>query len=82
MTFYLLLTALTAMHNLSKDLVHLKEVFLTFLCGALQTWLRFLVEYAPGDLTDSLTASEWLKAFMSVTNDANEGVLGSLRHAL
>jgi hypothetical protein len=58
-------------------LPHLKEIFISFLKGALVTWIRFSSEYAPGGLIDGLTDGERKRAFLNPTNDRNEGALGS-----
>ncbi|KIY61167.1 hypothetical protein CYLTODRAFT_415625 [Cylindrobasidium torrendii FP15055 ss-10] len=61
----------------AKKLPHLEEMFVKFLQGALVTWIRFSLEYAPGGLIDGLTDNERKKAFRFGTNCHNEGALGS-----
>ena len=43
---------------------------------------RFTSEYAPGGLIDEATEEEKNHAWMPLTNDVNEGALGSVVEAL
>jgi hypothetical protein len=71
--------AIQAVIQLMPTLPHLKEIVVAFFRGALATWIRFSSEFAPGGLIDEASASERQLAWMSPTNDANEGSLGQLR---
>ncbi|KAH8809703.1 hypothetical protein DL96DRAFT_1426901, partial [Flagelloscypha sp. PMI_526] len=66
--------------QLDRTLVH--RLLITFLQGALATWVRFSAEFAPGGLIDSASVDFRLSAWMPPTNDHNEGLLGLLRRTL
>ncbi|KAL1686393.1 hypothetical protein GGG16DRAFT_64388 [Schizophyllum commune] len=68
-----------AVHGLVKAgrLPHLSSIFVSFLKGALVTWIRFSSEYAPGGLIDGMSADEHTHIFLNATNDRNEGALGA-----
>jgi hypothetical protein len=57
---------------------HLHRLLKAFLEGAKETWIRFTSEFAPGGLIDRSSASNWRSAFMRMTNDVNEGALGTV----
>jgi hypothetical protein len=65
--------------ELIPTLPHFRDVLVTFLKGAAQTWVRFTSEFAPGGLIDEATIEEKLLAWMPATNDENEGALGLFR---
>lgn len=58
---------------------HFQDVLVTFLKGAVQTWVHFTSEFAPGGLIDEATMEKRLLAWMPATNDENEGALGLFR---
>jgi len=59
------------------ELPHLTEVLVAFLKDALVTWKCFTSEFEDGGLIDKATDAEKDLAWMSPTNDANEGILGA-----
>ena len=61
------------------ELPHLTEVLVAFFKDALVTWKRFTSEFEDGGLIDKATDAEKDLAWMSPTNDANEGILGAYR---
>jgi len=62
----------------SADLPYLKEFFVAFMTEAFVAWEWFTSEfdYGHGGLIDSPTAEEKELAWMSTTNEVNEGWLG------
>lgn len=67
-------------HLISQDrLPKLEALFRAFLTGALSAWERFSSEFNDDGIIAALTEAEKEAAWMPATNDANEGVLGSLR---
>ncbi|RPD67579.1 hypothetical protein L226DRAFT_436448, partial [Lentinus tigrinus ALCF2SS1-7] len=60
-------------------LPHLRVVLVSFLMGALKTWEKFTIEFAPGGAIDQASEAELEAAYMLPTNDHNEGALGALR---
>ncbi|EKM76394.1 hypothetical protein AGABI1DRAFT_94074 [Agaricus bisporus var. burnettii JB137-S8] len=60
-------------------LSHLEKSVVAFFEGALETWIRFTEEFAPGGVIDKANAEERQKAWMPSTNDTNEGALGAYR---
>lgn len=62
-----------------SKLPYLPDLLVAFCQGALETWIRFTDEFAPGGTLASLTPEQRSKAFMPPTNDANEGALGTWR---
>ena len=74
--------AIYAVLQYAPNLPHLRGVLTAFFNGALETWVQFSSEFAPdGDITQA-TNSEQHCAFMLLTNDDNEGMLGGRRQAL
>lgn len=71
--------AVKAVHDLVPQLPYIREIFVSFLRGALKTWKRFSAEFAPDGEIKQLTEIEKKKFWMPTTNDANEGVLGEWR---
>ncbi|KAJ7308752.1 hypothetical protein DFH08DRAFT_975088 [Mycena albidolilacea] len=59
-------------------LINLRPITLDFFRGALATWIRFSAEFAPGGLIDTASPAEQQAAWMSSTNDANKGALGTI----
>lgn len=73
------LGAMAAVHHFAADLPCLQEIFVAFLRGALDTWIRFSAEFEEeGDIA-RLTGSERQLYRMLTTNDANKGALGEFR---
>ncbi|KAH7917274.1 hypothetical protein BV22DRAFT_1135542 [Leucogyrophana mollusca] len=68
------------MYKVGK-LPHLENVLIAFLKGAHETWQRFTEEFAAGGLIATSSAEECELAAMPTTNDANEGMLGTLRRS-
>ncbi|KAI5827506.1 hypothetical protein K523DRAFT_418389 [Schizophyllum commune Tattone D] len=60
-----------------KQLPYLRTMFVSFLKGAVVTWIRFSSEYAPGGLIDGMSMDEKAHVFLNATNDRNEGALGA-----
>ncbi|KAJ7248128.1 hypothetical protein B0H12DRAFT_1000452, partial [Mycena haematopus] len=71
--------AMDAVFKLIPSLPHVKKITLAFFRGALVTFTRFSMEFAPGGLIDTCSATERQAAWMPPTNNANEGGLGSYR---
>ncbi|THU88513.1 hypothetical protein K435DRAFT_821621 [Dendrothele bispora CBS 962.96] len=71
--------AMEMVFKLAPTLPHLKPITLAFFRGALATWIRFSVEFAPGGLIDETSKEERLLAWMPPTNDPNESALGRYR---
>ncbi|KAJ7206600.1 hypothetical protein GGX14DRAFT_366983, partial [Mycena pura] len=63
--------------HVDGQLPHLKDLLVNILRSAMETWLRFSAEYAPGGLIDGLTPDLRKRVFLNATNDRNEGALGS-----
>ncbi|KAF8237480.1 hypothetical protein L208DRAFT_1085390, partial [Tricholoma matsutake] len=57
-------------------LLHLHDLVHAFFEGALETWMRFSVEFVEGRKIAMASASEHHLAWMETTNDFNEGALG------
>ncbi|OBZ67070.1 hypothetical protein A0H81_13053 [Grifola frondosa] len=74
--------AFYAVQRLRSALPHLQGVLVAFFEGALETWERFTVEFAPGGTISQLTEDQRNEAWMKSTNDDNEGGLGSFRVGL
>ncbi|TFK16613.1 hypothetical protein FA15DRAFT_606812 [Coprinopsis marcescibilis] len=66
-------------HSLIPSFPKFEEMFVAGLKGASETWMRFTSEFAPGGLIDEATQQERDLAWLSPTNDINEGALGSFR---
>jgi hypothetical protein len=66
-----------AIHEQAVGLPHLQVLLITFLKGALETWIHFTSEFMSGGRIDHSTAAQWDQAYMPTTNDANEGMLRS-----
>lgn len=64
--------------KLAPTLPHFRDLLITFLEGAAETWKCFTSEFAPGGLIDEATAEEKDLAWMPATNDENESSLGTL----
>jgi len=73
--------AFYAVHALMLDLSHIRGALIAFFTGALATWEHFTLEFAADGIVTSATATECARAWMSTTNDANEGALGEYRVA-
>ncbi|TFY78770.1 hypothetical protein EWM64_g5238 [Hericium alpestre] len=54
----------------------LKDVLMAFFEGAVESWGRFMTEFAPGGRIDQATPEERKAAFVRLTNNHNEGRLG------
>ncbi len=65
--------------TMAPDLPHLKALLVGFLNGALQTWVKFTIEFADGGAIDQASEAELKAAYILPTNDHNEGALGALR---
>lgn len=65
-----------------KTYPHLQNLLKEFLEGALDTWIRFCSEFAPGGTIDLATPAQKKLAHMKTTNDDNEGALGTVRTSL
>ncbi|KAF7364655.1 hypothetical protein MVEN_00335000 [Mycena venus] len=74
--------AMQAVFKLIPSLPFVKPITLAFFRGAQVTWIRFSAEFAPGGLIDLCTADERQQAWMTPTNDANEGELSGYRVAV
>ncbi|KAJ7056037.1 hypothetical protein C8F01DRAFT_1234071 [Mycena amicta] len=72
------LEVVEAVKKLSEagDVPHLREIFIAFLRGAQETWIRFSSEFAPGGVIDGLSPSLRKHVYLNPTNDVNEGALG------
>ncbi|KAJ6609748.1 hypothetical protein B0H10DRAFT_2225653 [Mycena sp. CBHHK59/15] len=70
-----------AVHAVLPRLPQVREAFIAFFTGALETWERFSAKYSPDGLIVNATPGERERAWMPTTNDANEGALGELRIA-
>ncbi|KIJ53850.1 hypothetical protein M422DRAFT_242112 [Sphaerobolus stellatus SS14] len=68
-----------AIWRLAPTLPHLKGLTVAFFTSALETWRRFITEYAPGGLIATASSKLHALAWMPTTNDVNEGALGSRR---
>jgi hypothetical protein len=64
---------------MASSLPRVLECLIAFFTGALETWLRFTVDYEEGGTIAILTPEERERAHMPPTNDANEGTLGERR---
>ncbi|KAJ7652643.1 hypothetical protein B0H17DRAFT_869410, partial [Mycena rosella] len=71
--------AFAAVQKLAPSLPHLRDVAIAFFEGTLPVWERFTAEFDEGGMIDGLSDEEKLDVFMPTTNDANEGILGSIR---
>ncbi|CDO75906.1 hypothetical protein BN946_scf184768.g8 [Trametes cinnabarina] len=69
--------AVETVHKMAQNFPHLRQIFVAFLQGALTTWGRFSQEFAKGGAIDCATEAELDTAWVSSTNDHNEGALGS-----
>src|SRR5258705_11657 len=61
------------------SLPHVEDVLVAYFEEALVTWKCFTSEFDAGGLIDQATDAEKFLAWMSPTNDANEGILGAYR---
>ncbi|KAF8840371.1 hypothetical protein BDN67DRAFT_1069368, partial [Paxillus ammoniavirescens] len=59
-------------------LPNLRDLLVVFLRDALETWVRFMEEFAPGGLIATSAAAERELATMPTTNDINEGMQPSM----
>ena len=59
-----------------------KDLLVAFSTGAANTWEQFTSEFAEGGLIDEATAEERDLAWLTSTNDENEGALGSFRQLI
>ena len=73
--------AMYAVLRLAPTLPHLRPLVRAFFEGALETWVRFSVEFVEGGVISGITVSERRVAWMETTNDLNEGALGGFRKA-
>lgn len=73
--------AIYAVQALTSGLPHLRGALVAFLEGALETWVRFSAEFAPGSEIANASKAQRQRAWMPTTNDHNEGALGALRVA-
>ncbi|TBU51131.1 hypothetical protein BD310DRAFT_835246 [Dichomitus squalens] len=71
--------AIAGIRNLQTNLPYLHPLLVEFLRGALDTWKRFTIEFAPGGIIERLTESQQNLAAMPKNNDRNEGGLGFYR---
>lgn len=71
--------AFIAVQKLLPILPHIRGGLVAFLKGALTTWERFAVEFAPGRVIEQLTDVQRDRVYLAATNDANEGLLGACR---
>ncbi|RDX46785.1 hypothetical protein OH76DRAFT_1442708 [Lentinus brumalis] len=69
----------SAIRMVAPTLPHLRGALVAFLEGALETWERFTVDFAPDGVFAKLSPALRERAWMPSTNDANEGALGGLR---
>ncbi|KAJ7670664.1 hypothetical protein DFH06DRAFT_1369643 [Mycena polygramma] len=65
--------------SISGTLPRVRECLVAFFAGALETWIRFSVDYEEGGTIANLTPAQRERANMPTTNDANEGTLGERR---
>jgi DNA-binding phage protein len=72
-------TAVAKILEMIPELPHLTDVLVAYFKDALETWKRFTSEFDAGGLVDQATDAEKFIAWMSPTNDANEGILGAYR---
>jgi hypothetical protein len=56
----------------------LEDALITFFNATLNGWHQFTVEFTEGGLIDSMTPEEHEDCYIPMTNDSNEGHLGSL----
>ncbi|EIW58834.1 uncharacterized protein TRAVEDRAFT_101714, partial [Trametes versicolor FP-101664 SS1] len=70
---------IVSIHQLMPKLPNLRDAFIEFLRGSLETWERFTAEFAPGGTIAKLSALQRELAWMPSTNDENEGALGAYR---
>ncbi|KAF7310617.1 hypothetical protein HMN09_00604500 [Mycena chlorophos] len=55
---------------------HLREIFIAFVRGAQETWIRFSSEFAPKGLIDGLPPMLLARVHLKPSNCDNEGALG------
>jgi hypothetical protein len=72
-------TAVAKILTMIPSLPHLEDVLVAYFEEALITWKRFTSEFDAGGLIDQATDAEKFLAWMSPTNDVNEGILGAYR---
>ncbi|KAJ7648668.1 hypothetical protein DFH06DRAFT_1095461 [Mycena polygramma] len=65
--------------SIAATLPRVRECLVVFFAGALETWIRFSVDYEEGGTIANLTPAQRERANMPTTNDANEGTLGERR---
>jgi hypothetical protein len=66
-------------HQQTRNPAHLRELFISFMKGALEKWEDLTEDFSILQSESPLSATELERAFMRPTNDANEGALGSFR---
>jgi hypothetical protein len=71
-----------AVIKLSSSLPYLPAILGAFFRGAHAKWITFTAEFAQTEQIANLSPAERRAAFLSTTNDVNEGALGMLRVAL
>jgi hypothetical protein len=71
-----------AMMSLAPQLPHLPAMIQAFFRGAHTKWLNFVTEFAENGQLSKMSKEDRAAAFLSTTNDLNEGALGMLRVAL
>lgn len=71
--------AVLAILNMAPTLPHLESALVAFFKGALGGWKRFTAEFDLGGDIDQSSDAQRELAWMSPTNDANEGILGAYR---
>ncbi|KAH9854264.1 hypothetical protein C2E23DRAFT_883869 [Lenzites betulinus] len=67
----------SAILELVPELPYLRPILVAFLRGALKTWERFSKEFERGGAIDCASQAEIDAAWISPTNDHNEGALGA-----
>ncbi|CDO74692.1 hypothetical protein BN946_scf184960.g6 [Trametes cinnabarina] len=71
--------AVHAVLKLAPCLPHLRHICMGFFTGALKTWMRFCVDSEEGGAIMCASNLDLNAAWISSTNDHNEGALGSYR---
>ncbi|EIW73849.1 hypothetical protein CONPUDRAFT_78464, partial [Coniophora puteana RWD-64-598 SS2] len=70
---------MAVVHGMAESLPHLSGALISFLRGAVEGWERFSAEFRDDGEIAALSETERQDAWMSSTNDANEGALGTFR---
>ncbi|KAG1818074.1 uncharacterized protein BJ212DRAFT_1298923 [Suillus subaureus] len=65
-----------------KNYPHLHCLLVTFLEGALDTWVCFCGEFTAGGVIDKSSTAQREMAYMKTTNDNNKGALGTVHTSL